>query len=1013
MTTRKYGFGRARPGGRWRRALAALLVAATAATGNLVTAAAGHAASGVVIQEDVLRAQLFGSYMRSRTNGHEGLKNLWLSAELLGHRQLHPQATQQQLLQHVVQMNDVYNSRIKAADLERPLYQFMVKLLDFSAQHPAGSIPAPIMKELIESTVGRQLENYGGMVDEIHASQFRNAFFTQVYQVQERVWGEIARRGASDATFTAAWNSYLGVRFNVSADATTDQLLADPLLAAYVNTQALLDHSANLELYLREGNAALSELLAQLNTRLSESNTQASNLNVSFPVVGPNPTQTDLDRARAQVQQRQQWIDGAAGALRVLSTLVGFADEKAGKAVATTGTAAVQIATAVNQWIPSIAGKTLNQALTSMSTLVLAGNLIGALQTLAPLFLRTAPTLDEQILAQVLELKERIVQLESNMNTRFDRIENALVEIYKGMTLQFDELLKGQRLTHEQLAQIIRNLSDLTAKVDFWGENIFLSLKADKFQGVERIINQWVGYRTATGGREMTWPEYWQAATDLEFAAETTSTQAPLAAPVSDHDVSTVLNTYGPGGALAYLNAYARRNLELPAGSVATKVPDVEYWLLAAEGYKMLVAQNPDHARGVTGQAEAVMGAGQHIQATVRMFSQPQESGPVRLNKMFVKLLDNYDRHTQAMTAEFTRFAQTYPSRPGYSVFLPANQTVPEKPTAEPSAVAHCSRSGVATRSRPANVVSLDLQELWVTQYARPNTPVQVCYETSWTNTVGPEEPDPDRPYAVYADLSVRFKVQQVWNGQPVVVRQWSKVFPYGQIQQYNPNNPGQSWSVSTDSVMNARWQSTYRVQFEQSAELSDNSEAGRRKAREWHYQQAGQYYTDVVSALNTPGTRLHEENRKLTETVLLLQTYTKLGFAQTREHDDILTQHLYGNDRMPADVAGVAQVTQPFLVARNNYCASVDGDGRCVVKGDALLSPRTGQDQRLLPCDLPEVRDPIEACFAIASYWRPKVVRDRLEVASVRIAGGFQEGLPAVDYMIQSITTLDAVSKR
>lgn len=1014
------GLQRSRPGrfaGRWRRLLAVVLVAVAVSGGSVVVSAPAHAAP-VSDNPELRRRNLFSAYMRSRAHGHDGLRNMYVSAEMVGYRQLHPDATSRQVMEHGVKMDKYYKSQLGAQDLERPLYEFVYKLVQLSAQHPAGAVASPVMQQLMQETLGKQLTQYGSMVDEVYASQFESAYLNQVFQVMDNQWTAVAAYGATDQGFRDAWNGYIGAQYGISADATVEEIEADPVIGTFVDVQALKDLVANSDLYLAEGNRQLTALLKAINAQVGAANTELASLNARFPVQGANPTAAALEVAKANAAARQVWIDQAAGAVKLLSVLVGFADRRAGQIVAGTGNAAVQIATAVNNFLPTLAAKGLSAALFSMSGIGLAANVLGAIQTLLPVFSNAGPSPEQQILDEVKVLKQQVGQLRNEMHDRFDRIETALASLYDAMYDQFDVVVKLHQATHAQLEQITADLAEVTTQVDYWGHALFKSAQQAGKDAVITTMNSALDFRVRTH-REMTFENYWPAATSLQGSASNGSRVHPQAASLDAQGLENVLRDYGHFGAISWLNQYARANLGLSRERTATNTPSVEFWLLAAEGYKTLLAQNPEVAATISGVTEPVVTSGEAIQYAVRLFSEPRPAGsPQRLNPVFTTLLDDYRTTGYAMATKMQEMRlKALNQATGVNIAGKPDQQVP-KPAEEPGSVPLCTGTGY-TASRPSNVVGLDLNEMWVASRARADTPVQTCYHAEWVNETEPADPEGDKPYAVYADLQVQFRVQQVWGGQPVVARTWTRVLPYGKIgQYYPPGDARQSWLTAPDDAMRAKWASTYRTSFQQSATRSDSGEAAlKSKVRDWLYGVAGQYYADVAAALATPGTPLHELDKKLTRTVLLLEAYTKLGFARSMRQDERIGLYLLGADRLPSD-HGEQRVLAPFRTARDNYCSTMTPDGKCVVRAQGRPEDEptatANQNKKFVPCTWYTAQDPIEGCFNELRAVRSGQLQERLEEASVRIATmpGFAEGIPAVDYLLGAVRTAELVAK-
>ncbi|MEV0328497.1 ricin-type beta-trefoil lectin domain protein [Micromonospora echinospora] len=1028
--------------GRWGRLCAVAAVALVAAVGNVVVSPSAYASGGVVvIDEDTQRRGLFAAYMRSRATGHEGLRQMFLSAAMVGHRQRNPQATSQQLVQYTASMNQWYTSQLGAEDLARPTYQFMVKLLELSALHPSGAVAAPIFKELAESTLGKEIKALGETLDDIHAAQRHNSVISQVFEHQNRIWGEVAGRGAIDPAFTEAWNGYFGAKYNIVANATQEQLMADPLIATYVNVDALLQHTQNVQNYIDEGNRQIAALINEINGQTEAANRDIEAANATLPVDGRPATQAEIDQAKAKAEERRKWLEGAAGAVDLLGKLIGVADKKVGAIVTGTGRAAIQIATAVSDWLPTLAANGLKAALFSASGIGMAGAVLGAIQSLVPLFGGTGPTVDEQILTELKELRAELGEFRAEMNTRFDRIELALVQMFDQMDQQFNRLLTEVWLTQEQLVQVVRQLALVTERVDFWGSSIMRSLQETQVTQLKGLINQRVSHAARYPETPLTWEEYKATVEALNTAASLQSKAAPFTAGLGDPNPENNLGAFGYQGSIRYLTDYAERNLNLPPGTSngvpvqAPAVPAVEHWVLAAEGYKHMVAQNPQFAAQVNLTTGEILAAGQAIQNAVRRFSQPQGwDKPEQLGPVYVKLLDSYRATGFELVGKLQEKRNAIQqNRLGYTMFGLPNQDVEGASTAEPTTISPCAGTATFKPSRPTNVVSKGLKEMWLADYGRPNTPAQTCYQASWVNMSEPPDPDGDKPYAVYADLQITFQVRQNWDGQWLTVHEWSKVYPYGKMQQYYPpNDPRQGWIRAAWQGMSEKW-GTVKPDFETVQGTAPGEATLKTRVRDWLYGQAGQYYYEIVRDLDKPGTDLNRLNTQLTRTALLLQSYTKLGFARSLEHDQTIGIHLLGQSRIPFDqgqleanvvngreglsggITPAKRVSDGFRQALANYCARIVND-RCEVKPPSGTepNPRTGQNEHVLPCTSAERWDPVERCLNWALDYRSTQLRQRLEVASERLLDEppVPEGIPAVDELMQGIRIAEAVAK-
>ncbi|GIF13472.1 hypothetical protein [Actinoplanes teichomyceticus] len=1004
------------PRQRWRRPFAAALVAVCAATGVTVAAPAARAGGAVVIDATVLHHRLFAASAGSRVHGTAGLRQVMLGADLAAHRQLHPEATAQQLTDRATAVDAWYDSQLTAQDMQRPAYEFVVRMLAVTAKAPQPSTGAPLMRQLAELVIGTPQSGAAQAVDEIAAAQLASSVWAQVYPVQEQVFTTVATLAAADDVFATVFTGRFAASIGVDPRTGTESLLDDPVLTGYADVRALLQKADDRAAFLDQGDEALRQLLADVNAQVAATNQTLADLNARFPVQGANPTQAVLDQAKAQAAQRQVWIDRAGTVAELLGKVVGFADARAGQVVAGAGRAAVQVAGALNTWLPSIAGKGLAAALTSMSTLTMTGNVLGAIGALVPLF-SGQQTPEQQILDQLGELRQQVGALATTMEERFKRVDTALNGIYTAMLKQFETLLQLHDATSDQLRQITVALAALTERVDFWGKALFENDRANAMFQVQEIINATVHHRARTGV-ELSYDKYADAANSLQLHAVTGSRRPMFVAPLIDPDparpapdLHLTLDTYRYHGAISFLRQYGDRLL----GSAVARplVGDVEAWLTAADGYQLLSAQNPAHAGRVwDAEWRAVAGSGTDIQNLVRTFSEPRPAGTQpRLNPLFTRLLDDYEAAAAALGARLREMQAGVhgPGREQYDLFGQPDQPVPNRPAAEPASIAPCGTAGNhPALSRPSTVRVLDIpQEVYVGAYARPDTGMRVCYRASWVNVQEPEEPPANKPYARYADLSVTFEVQLDWNGRtPDVVRSWTRVFPYGKIAQiYPPGDSRKSWTTPLTEPL-GRWSGTYRTSFEQSAGYVANDATVKGWVRDWVYGQAGRYYQNVVSELRATDGALFQLNSRLSTAARLVEVYTRLGFARTLQQDELLAMGVLGAERIPSDHRR-ADVSGPLLRARDAYCKPEVTD-RCVLNDRVIEIPAS-----VVPCARSGPGDPVEKCLTAIAAGRSAGVRARLEAASVRLAGdpGYQEGIPAVERVVQGITTARAVA--
>ncbi|MEV6693446.1 hypothetical protein AB0M35_18440 [Micromonospora sp. NPDC051196] len=1012
--------GRRRPGVRAGRVVTALVTAMVMTVAGFAVAppAAATKATRVLIKNDELRAGLFGLHMRARLAGVDGFKDLMASASLVGFRQANPAATEQQLTDHVVALRNYYDSKLTAGDLQRPAYQFALRMLELTALAPGAVKNAPVMRELLEATVGTQLNNYGDMLDQVKASQFQHSWYLQQYGVQDQVWQYVHDLALADATFRAAWNAQFGTRYGVDAAADVETLSADPQLADWVDIPAIMENRNDTVAWTDEGERQAAELMSRVNARIVDYNEDLLTLSEQYPLTngGAKPSEQVYQATMAKATTAQQWHSHASTAFEILALLVGFANPAAGKVISGVGKGAMQIASAIMGYQTTTASKDLGKLLTAFTSQALAGNIAGAISALLPIF-GGGNNPDPAIRAELIALRQQVAQLETNMHARFDRVDRALARIYVDMLQQFEVVVNLQNATNAQLRQINTQLARITERIDLWGSLLLNVERDDKINETKELVDRFVGYRTRVG-REMDYVNHYEPASSALTFDLTTEAKSLLFAAPSDprnpdfpRDPDAALDLYGPYGSISYLHADAVRKGKL-SGSVGTPA-NPEVWLLAATGYQMLLAQNPQHAAQMSGQAETVVTSGEAIQDAVRAFSEPREptsDNPRWMNDFLYDAIMAYRWTGYYMAQRMAAIRDEIAQGGQHDMFGSPTQPVPanEKPTAEPTTVPSCAGNSPAL-TRPAQVGYTDLpQELWVAQWGKPDSKVTLCHASDWVNVLTRNMGGWE---VTTADLEIKFQVRQRWNGSNRIVREWSKVFKQGVICRTHETQTGECRFLDQEL---AKWDSTYRGDFQQSASSVDNTEEARERSRDWFYGQAARYYTTITEELANPNPAnpqvqtLHRLNTQFTSQARLMQTYLKLGFATALTQDELLALNLLGVDRFPADLDGRNMITDSFERARANYCA--DRQSPCTLK-DTIEGPK--KNQVMFSCANPAKTDPISYCAEWLMYDRTDTMMRRLNFWSEKIQNGeYVEGLPAVDLALRSIETAERIAK-
>lgn len=116
--------------------------------------------------------------------------------------------------------------------------------------------------------------------------------------------------------------------------------------------------------------------------------------------------------------EHQLKLDAANSSLFVVSTLAGFIDPQTGKYISVVGSSFIHFGESVNGWMGAVAGLSALQAIGSLSTVVMTGNILGAVMNIISLFEEAGPSPDQIILDSIRDLRNEIGTLRQEMSAR-------------------------------------------------------------------------------------------------------------------------------------------------------------------------------------------------------------------------------------------------------------------------------------------------------------------------------------------------------------------------------------------------------------------------------------------------------------------------------------------------------------------------------------------------------------------------------------------------------------------
>ncbi|MFI7024396.1 hypothetical protein [Micromonospora sp. NPDC049900] len=978
------------------------------------------------------RDRLFSLHMRIHDRGQQGIQDMIVSAALRDWRASHPQATAAQLRDMIIRFNTaVSNEYAGMPSTESTAYSYVIKGIEAISGLPGVSFVAPALRVLLESTWGDQLASEQLYRHQVTGAYQNYLYLERFYTVQDREWGEITRLGQQDPAFAEAWDGFIGARVGIRLNATWGEMLADPLLASFINAEALNQ-------MMSQQRASTTELLdmarqgfARINADTEALREELARMSVKYPVgPGPKPTPADYTRALSEAEDRQVAIDGAGAALNFVATLIGFADKKAAKEISTVGGAALTIATAINEYIPKVAGLDVFEALSSIGTAALAGNLLGAAMSLTSVFFGSGPSPEQMILDQIAAMRQEMRELGTRMEVRFDAIEQALVVIFDEMLVQFDRLRGDIRDVRARLDSIQSILLGLDAKVSALAVSTHAAFEENAMHDFKLQAETYLGYEAKSGRPLDNFDFYWPAVSAFFHYGKEKSAASGLA--VTTKDVGSLgvdgVRTHTPNGSMLLLARLARGydpQFPMPTVQTGFGVPNAGVWSAASRAYIAMTEQNAAFARtGTPQRAIDLQNTGQDILTVARSFSGPTEAGGT--NTLFTKLTQSYGTDLTALTGALGDIRKEVGMNGRYDPFGHANQAPPGR-VAAVDTMRTC-----ATNARPlpvpSNGVTANLPHSYHTAYtllpqaAQPS--FKTCFDAVYENQ---EYYEAGYETGTTADVRVTIRLHVQWpGGEWREARRLVHVGSAGKVEWYN-SKTGSGRSIAPDEAVSNLWASGLRTGVERHAQISNvaasEDDAWLRATAALHGRQK-YYYQRVLTDLNSPATPLARAYTKLNDTLLLLQAYSQVGWAKALRTNETLNSLLFGGQHLPGaftlpgtgDSDHLAEAMAGALKAYD-ACRPETLGGACAYND--WFSPR-GHAPAQFGVDCPAVTvpempgDPVGDCVAIQATQRLAALQEQYRVQSQRLkAGDYVEGPPEIEEVISHLKVSDALLRR
>lgn len=426
-----------------------------------------------------------------------------------------------------------------------------------------------------------------------------------------------------------------GMREVPSVRASTETLIAgSPMLKALQDLGLLQVDVATINGNLK----AYSEEIAKQLTGLTELGTTMSG-NIKSMLDKQDQLLTYLKDADAKRQVAemektayQARVDGANAGVQLLSSLVGLADKRTGKALSVVGTATVNIVQAVGRFQDTLAVldklELLKPGSQDLSRLLSGVKFTGDIYSMAFGVVTSLLNINakDPVLESLAALHEEMALFRDSMETRLTQIDGKLNDIQRDTLTEFRAVLNAVGNLSAQVAASHEVLLGIANRLD----SLELGMHQRDIDVHRNAVVETVAAATSpTSQGVFTYRDFVTAENTLYFAATDAATHSPLVledtATPAAADVESMLARYPAGATVRYLTAQVPKAFGSDALSAAT-VANPTSWAYAAQAWATLVTAWPAHAAqlpDLTNRAKTIGDVGRRLNDTVTLLSGP------------------------------------------------------------------------------------------------------------------------------------------------------------------------------------------------------------------------------------------------------------------------------------------------------------------------------------------------------------------------------------------------------
>ncbi|MGO1055181.1 tetratricopeptide repeat protein [Crossiella sp. CA198] len=1046
-----------------RRLVTPVVATAVLASG---LAAPNAAAAEPGITPEQLASAVFSAAVQLKDNGRTHDRNLLLSAELLDWRAKNPAATADALNRHAADVERVVGLAVAPATERDLVPDTLGRGVEALYAVPEVDKGGKQLKTLLGALTKRDLKS-ANSPEELRG--VLQQFTVSSIEIAPTIWTALREAAGRDATLNSTWKTRLG-KATVAETAAVDPVAPLDTLKQLPQVKKVIDVDAiqaGFQQGFKQGMEALNKQIKPLIKVLGDPNSPNTPLGQAMQWVKDHvdqntgeikkPSEQELKDFEEQAKKFDTYLDYVKGGLTAFATvakvlspryaadLVKFADTlyKIGKhvlpminAVAALGTA-IAAGAAIGSIVPAI-GTVIGAAVGLITTLV---GLLGSGGGGPSPELQAIQGMHTEMRESFKQLKDFLIAFQTQVNSRFDRIDATLNLMYGDMLMKFDQVLIAIAQSNFQLTQQIKDLHSalLTIATNFQGDiqAILAGMQADAATPFRNAIRKYVDY-AARENRPI--PSYDQGNDTYKFGAEAYSDagddlarSAVFMREPQDVPPAGILATNNPTALVNYLTKWAEENFGPQYGhnKPAAGTPNATLLAAAMRAYAVLMDQNPalaaqeplvdpdgDGKFGVA-RVDDLLKAGGDVVGAARRFNQPRfkpTTGPwVATNSLLGGLQEENSLRMIALANSLKKYefdsTVQEPTRP-FSLWGDRNQPVEGFMKRDDVEVQHCytptGETGLA--AMPELIKSDKLPApVRVLKQLHPTMELRTCWATvsAMDHSYGRYDLDgptripckwsPDPPVGCTKSvtqgstklvrINVEFQVRGVIPGQTNETA-LARMSGVGTVERcrYPGVQPHDDEPLDGSCTMNPvdffpRMKNAPKYE-PQGTMTEDDTYLSYPRISKTLAERRARYYALVANDLKDAEPKLPEA--KAVDTNLrLLRAYLELGFPTALQSDERLRSLLYGDRAVPSslNVRKIRNEISPlaalFSKAAQNQLAEKDALHEQKVFSQAEIPGCTAAPAEVT------TPDPVARCLVTIGGQRRGALGERIEYYS------------------------------